>query len=314
MSKILVTGGSGFIGAKIVESLFKKGHQVRVYDNFSRGNKARLGHIINEIEIIEGDIRDVDLFTKSSKHIDTLIHLAYVNGTETFYKNPTLVLDVAIEGLISIKEAIRNNEIPDLILASSSEVYQSPNVYPTPEDIAFSIPSLGNPRYSYGLGKILQEFFLYHSDIGLDCLTIFRPHNIYGFDMGNQHVIPQLFSKALIAKKNNLQYLELQGDGSQTRSFCHINDFIIAFDIIFKNRKGKEVFNIGTTDEVSIKHLALEILKTLNLDIKLSFVDLPNGGTIRRVPDISKIEDLGFKQTVSLQAGLIDYYQKLMGE
>ena len=110
MSKILVTGGSGFIGANIVESLFKSGHQVRVYDNFSRGNKARLGHIINEIEIIEGDIRDVDLFTKSSKHIDTLIHLAYVNGTETFYKNPTLVLDVAIEGLISIREAIKKNK------------------------------------------------------------------------------------------------------------------------------------------------------------------------------------------------------------
>ncbi len=310
MKKILVTGGAGFIGSHIVRYFCSKGFEVKVFDDFSRGSNSRLSDLFDQIEIIEGNIKNSKELVEASRDIDTLVHLAFVNGTENFYKKPNLVLDVAIEGILSIKNAIELNQINDVMLASSSEVYQVPNIFPTPEEIEFSIPSLSNPRFSYGLGKIIQEFYLYHMKVELQNLTIFRPHNIYGFDMGNLHVIPELFNKAMSAQ-NSKGKLEIQGDGSQTRSFCHISDFISAFDVIFLNRTGKEVFNIGTAEEVTISHLAQEIARITEIELSSSNSSLPVGGTNRRVPDITKIENLGFRQQVSLNNGLRMYYENL---
>ncbi len=311
MKKILITGGAGFIGSHITRHLCTNGFQVTVFDDFSRGSNARLTDLQDNIEIIEGDIRNTDELVRASREIDTMIHLAFVNGTENFYKYPNLVLDVAIEGLISVREAIKKNKIFDVMLASSSEVYQVPNIFPTPEEVGLSIPSLNNPRFSYGLGKIIQEFYLYHLDADLKNLTIFRPHNVYGSDMGNLHVIPELFNKAFEAKVSS-QKMEIQGDGNQTRSFCHILDFITAFDLIFSNRSGKEVFNIGTSEEVSIGHLAGEIARITGNDLNFNHTTMPEGGTNRRIPDITKIENLGFHQSVDLEKGLKMYYQNLM--
>jgi len=311
VKKILVTGGAGFIGSHIARYFVANGFEVRVFDDFSRGSNSRLIELEDQIEIIEGDIRNTGELVRASRDIDTLIHLAFVNGTENFYKYPNLVLDVAIEGILSVREAIKQNNIYDVMLASSSEIYQVPNVFPTPEDVSFSIPSLNNPRFSYGLGKIIQEFYLYHMNVELKNLTIFRPHNVYGFDMGNLHVIPELFNKALGAKDSNHK-LEIQGDGNQTRTFCHILDFICAFDLIFLNRSGKEVFNIGTSEEVSIGYLAKEIARITGIELTLNHTNMPEGGTNRRIPDISKIENLGFRQEIDLKSGLYMYYQNLM--
>jgi UDP-glucose 4-epimerase len=310
MTKILVTGGAGFIGSHIVRYFFSRGFEVRIFDDFSRGSNSRLKDLHGDIEVIEGDIRNSKDLIKASRDIDTLVHLAFVNGTENFYKFPNMVLDVAIEGILAIREAIQKNQINDVMLASSSEVYQVPSIFPTPEEIPFSIPSLKNPRFSYGLGKILQEFYLYHMDVKFENLTIFRPHNIYGTDMGNLHVIPELFNKALIARKSKGK-LEIQGDGSQTRTFCHISDFISAFDLIYSNRSGKEVLNIGTSEEVTIGYLAQEIARIIEIDLSSSKTEIPVGGSIRRVPDISKIVNLGFRQMVTLNSGLRMYYENL---
>lgn len=310
MSKILVTGGAGFIGSHIVRYFVSRGLEVKVFDDFSRGSNSRLEDLGGQIEIIEGDIRNSKDLVKASRDIDTLVHLAFVNGTENFYKFPNLVLDVAIEGTLAIRDAIQANSINDVMLASSSEVYQVPSVFPTPEEIEFSIPSLENPRFSYGLGKIIQEFYLYHLSVELQNFTIFRPHNVYGTDMGNLHVIPELFDKALRARASKGQ-LEIQGNGSQTRSFCHISDFISAFGLIYSKRVGKEVFNIGTSEEVTVGHLAQEIAEITETQLSSIYAEIPLGGTFRRVPDISKIEKLGFQQKVSLKKGLRMYFEDL---
>ena len=307
MKNVLVTGGAGFIGSHIVRYFHENGFSVRVFDDFSRGGESRLKDLASSIEIIEGDIRNRQAVIDATKGVDTLVHLAFVNGTENFYKFPNLVLDVAIEGLLAVRDAINANGISDLMLASSSEVYQVPKIFPTPEEIEFSVPSIHNPRFSYGLGKIIQEFYLYHSTLDLKNLTIFRPHNIYDYDMGNLHVIPELFNKAINAKHTESK-LEIQGDGSQTRSFCHISDFISAFNLIFLNRSGKEIFNIGTSEEVSIEYLAQEIARICEIDFELKHTTLPAGGTNRRIPNIKKIENFGFKQNVNLEQGLNMYY------
>jgi nucleoside-diphosphate-sugar epimerase len=310
MAKVLVTGGTGFIGSHITRFLVKEGYSVRVLDDNTRGKNSRIGDVISEIELIEGDVSNFSLTETACKNIDTVIHLAFINGTSNFYNHPDKVLNVAIKGILSIASAISKWNIKDLILASSSEVYQFPDIFPTPENIQMVVPDLVNPRYSYGLGKIIQEYYSYHAMSELNNLTIFRPHNIYGSDMGNLHVIPQLFDKAIRAKEVGDEFI-VEGTGAQTRSFCHINDFIQGFALILKASKGKQVFNIGTSEEVTISDLAARIAKICDVNSSTLKSEMPAGGTSRRVPDISKLEALGYKPTVSLDDGLKKYFKQL---
>ena len=310
MTRVLVTGGTGFIGSHITRFLVKEGYSVRVLDDNTRGKNSRIGDVISEIELIEGDVSNFSLTESACKNIDTVIHLAFINGTSNFYNHPDKVLNVAIKGILSIASAISKWNIKDLILASSSEVYQFPDIFPTPENIQMVVPDLVNPRYSYGLGKIIQEYYSYHAMRELENLTIFRPHNIYGSDMGNLHVIPQLFDKAIRAKEVGEEFI-VEGTGEQTRSFCHINDFIQGFALIIKASKGKQVFNIGTSEEVTISDLAARIAKICDVNSSTLKSEMPAGGTSRRVPDISKLGALGYKPTVSLDDGLKNYFKQL---
>ena len=189
--KFLVTGGTGFIGSNISNMLAEKGYKVVVFDNNKRGKINRLKN--KNIKFIAGDIRDKKDLSKAFKGINAVIHLAYINGTKYFYSEPDLVLDVATKGLINIFDISIKNKIKELYLASSSEVYQNPSKIPTDEKEILKIPDIFNPRYSYGGGKILTE--LYGINYGrkyFNKLIIFRPHNVYGIDMGNEHVIPEL--------------------------------------------------------------------------------------------------------------------------
>ena len=310
MTKVLVTGGTGFIGSHITRFLVKAGYSVRVLDDNTRGKNSRIDDVISEIELIEGDVSNFSLTESACKNIDTVIHLAFINGTSNFYNHPDKVLDVAIKGILSIASAISKWDIKDLILASSSEVYQFPDIFPTPENIQMVVPDLANPRYSYGLGKIIQEYYSYHAIRELNNLTIFIPHNIYGSDMGNLHVIPQLFDKAIRAKEVGDEFI-VEGTGAQTRSFCHIDDFIQGFALILNDSKGKQVFNIGTSEEVTISDLAARIAKICDVNSSTLKSEMPAGGTSRRVPDISKLEALGYKSTVSLDDGLRKYFEQL---
>jgi len=299
--KILVTGGSGFIGSALAGNFIELGHEVRVLDNGSRGNLRRLKKYDSHFEYIEGDIRDSKKVDQSLKGIQVVYHLAFINGTDNFYRNPIDILDIAVQGMQNVLNSSSRDSLEQFHLASSSEVYQNPGVFPTPTDVPLVIPDVTNPRYSYGLGKIVQEFMLLHSP-HLDIRKIiFRPHNIYGPDMGTLHVIPELFEKVQKAKDGSLT---LKGDGSHTRSFCYISDFVEAINLIMTSSASNAIFNIGTTEEVSIHELALRILHELGVQIPLKFSETPLGETSRRVPDISGIRELGFKEGVSLVEGL----------
>jgi nucleoside-diphosphate-sugar epimerase len=300
----LVTGGTGFIGSALTRSLLEKGYNVRILDDNSRGNFRRLSDVINSLDIREGDIRNADLVSKSLVGVDVVVHLAYINGTINFYERPREVLDVAIVGMQNVLAAMKVNNVPELYLASSSEVYQYPDIFPTPENVPLVVPDPFNPRYSYGLGKIVQEFMAIHADTFLNRLAIFRPHNVYGPDMGYQHVIPELCAKIFKETSNRIV---LKGDGSQSRSFCHISDFVRGFELLLNADFERETFNLGTREEVSILHIARIISSTLGRELEFDSSVAPSGETNRRVPDISKIESLGFSQSVTLEAGVRDY-------
>ena len=304
MNTCLITGGTGFIGSALTRLLLERGFNVRVLDDNSRGNFRRLTNVMDSLDIREGDIRNADLVSKSLLGVDVVVHLAYINGTLNFYERPREVLDVAIVGIQNILKAMKVHNVPELYLASSSEVYQYPDVFPTPEAVPLVVPDPFNPRFSYGLGKIVQEFMSIHADTFLKRLAIFRPHNIYGPDMGFQHVIPELCAKIVAEKSNEV---ELKGDGSQSRSFCHISDFVQGFGLLLNADIERETFNLGTREEVTISHLAGVIASSLGRQLEFSTSVAPTGETNRRVPDISKIESLGFSQSMKLEAGVRDY-------
>lgn len=295
----LITGGAGFIGSNIANYLHNKGFKVLVFDNVIRGKFLRLN---KNIQFIKGDIRNQnDLKKCFKKKINAVIHLAYINGTKYFYTKPEVVLDVATKGLVNIFDLCIRYKINELYLASSSEVYQTAKKIPTNEKVELKIPDINNPRYSYGGGKILTE--LYGKFFGkkyFKRLIIFRPHNVYGHDMGNEHVIPE-FIKRIKLRSN---YFKIKGTGNETRSFIYISDFVRAFDIILNKGKHCEIYNIGTEEEVSIKNLARKIAKIYKKRIIIKNKNLAKGGTPRRCPDISKIKKLGFVQKISLEQGI----------
>ena len=192
----LVTGGTGFIGSNISELLVKKNYKVKIFDNNYRGSIAKIKKIKKKIKFIKGDIRNKDLLNKSLRNTDAVIHLAYINGTKNFYDEPVKVLDIAVKGIINVLDGCIKNNVKELYLASSSEVYQTPNKIPTSEKEPLKIPDVYNPRFSYGGGKILTELMgINYGRKFFNKLIIFRPHNVYGPNMGYDHVIPEFIQR-----------------------------------------------------------------------------------------------------------------------
>ena len=313
MKKVLITGGTGFIGSAIVNLLVNyKNIDVTVLDNNFRGNIKNLTHLKNKIKFKKCDIRNRRKLIKISREMDIIIHLAYVNGTKYFYSMPEHILDVGINGVMNVLEACKINNIKELFLASSSEVYQEPENIPTKEEqVVLKIPDIYNPRFSYGGGKILTELVgINYGKKFFDRLIIFRPHNVYGPSMGHEHVIPEFISKINLTN-NNSNVVKIEGSGKEIRSFIFIDDFVQAFDKIFKRGKHLQIYNIGTENKIKIIDLAHKIANIMNKKIFIRHKSIKKGGTTRRCPDISKIKKLGFKQKFTLDNGLentIKYY------
>jgi len=298
----LVTGGTGFIGSNICELLIKKNYNVKIIDNNFRGSISKIKGIKKNIKFIKGDIRDRKALDKALKNTDAVIHLAYVNGTKHFYSKPVLVLDVAVKGILNIIEGCIKYKIKELYLASSSEVYQTPNKVPTDEKESLKIPNIFNPRYSYGGGKILTELMgIHYGKKYFKKLIIFRPHNVYGNNMGNEHVVPEFINRF---KKLKDKFFKIQGTGNEIRSFIYIEDFVDAFNLILNKGKHLNIYNIGTSQKIKIKELVKKLSKIFEKTIIIKKTPLLKGGTNIRIPDISKIKKLGFKYKFSLDKGL----------
>jgi nucleoside-diphosphate-sugar epimerase len=307
-AKILVTGGSGFIGSALVKALVHTGAKVRVLDDNSRGRPRRLSEVEKNIEFIAGDIRDAAAVEKAALGMDEVHHLAFVNGTEFFYQSPDLVLDVGVRGMLNVIDACRKHGIGNLVLASSSEVYQTPPHIPTAEDAPLVVPDPQNPRYSYGAGKLISEVMAINFGRKyFERVLIFRPHNVDGPDMGFEHVVPQfalrLQSLAERQPSGRLRF-EIQGTGEETRSFCFVDDLVAG--VMAMREKGEHlgIYHVGTSEEVAIADLAQRIAEQAGREIELIAGKPAPGGTTRRCPDISKLSALGYKPRVPLSAGL----------
>jgi len=305
--KYLVTGGTGFIGAGLVKGLLAAGAQVRSLDNNSRGSEEKLGSAAKDVELVVGDIRDPSAVSKAVQGMDAVCHLAYINGTEFFYTKPELILEVAVKGMSNVIDACLQHKVPELVLASSSEVYQNPPSVPTDESAPLVVPDILNPRYSYGGGKIISELMaINYGRRHFERVLIFRPHNVYGPDMGWEHVIPQFILRAreLRGQEGKIVPFPIQGTGQETRSFIYIDDMIHGVLRVMERGEHLGIYHIGSGEEVTVETVAKEVARCFDLDIEVQPGRLCAGSPSRRCPDIAKLRELGFQTHFSLRDGL----------
>jgi dTDP-glucose 4,6-dehydratase/UDP-glucose 4-epimerase len=309
MRHYLVTGGTGFLGSALVRRLVAAGHAVRVLDDNSRGSSRRLTACLSQIELIEADIRNASAVAASLKNIDCVVHMAAVNGTEFFYRKPETVLDVAVRGMLAVVDGCRSNGVRDLVIASSSEVYQTPPIVPTPEAVPLVVPDVMNARYSYGGGKLISELIAMNYRVGFNRVVIFRPHNVYGADMGWEHVIPQFAVRAAAATRGaqgRVIDFAIQGNGSQTRAFVHVDDFTDGLLRVIEHGRDRTIYNIGNDEEITIAELARQVVAVFGCTARLRSGEAPAGGTDRRCPDITRLRALGYAPRIALADGLPD--------
>lgn len=306
--KYLVTGGTGFIGSALVRRLIKEGHAVRILDNHLRGVPERLRDVFDRVEIIEADIRESAAVERACRGVESVCHLAYLNGTKFFYEKPELVLDIGVKGMVNIMDGCVKNGVLEFILASSSEVYQTPPIIPTDETAPLCIPDPMNPRYSYGGGKMISELMAIHYGRKyFNRVLIFRPHNVYGPDMSWEHVIPEFVLRMKELCGDHLESMikfPIQGSGHETRAFIYIDDFIDGLMTVLSEGKHLETYHIGTMEEVTIQQLACEMGRLFNKDIEIISGKKMEGSPSRRCPDITKLRRLGFSPKISLREGL----------
>jgi len=298
MRTILVTGGAGFIGSALVRRLLKDSNNyVVVVDNLLTGHLGKLPES-NRLEFVKSDInerKDIAEIMTGYK-FDYVFHYAAMVGVTRTLNNPIKVLN-DIQGIKNILELSKNTGVKRIFFSSSSEVYGEPVEFPQNEK---TTPL--NSRLPYAIVKNVGEAFVkaFHQEYGLE-YTIFRFFNTYGVYQSKDFVI----SKFLLAAQNN-ETITLYGDGTQTRTFCFIDDNIDAtVKMAYDDHYVNDVVNVGNNIEISIKDLAHKIIKLTQSESKIVHLPpLKEGDMKRRKPDNSKMLSILNRDLLSLDKGL----------
>ena len=312
----LVTGGLGFLGSAVTRTLVGAGQRVRVLDDLSRGSERRLARHADAVDVVIGDVRNASTVRDCLSGIDTVCHFAGINGTRHFYERPAEVLEVGVKGIVNVLDGCLAQGVRDLILVSSSEVYQTAPAIPTDETVALTIPDPHNPRYSYAAAKIVSELLvLNYGRTHFDRVVVCRPHNVYGPDMGRAHVIPELAQRTfeLASGGPGPLALPIQGTGRESRALVYIDDFVDGMLHVLRLGKHLEIYNIGTDEEHTVEALAREIGRHYGRRVEIVPSDRRPGSTPRRCPDIAKLRALGFRPRHTLRQGLhetLDWYDR----
>jgi UDP-glucuronate decarboxylase len=307
-NRILVTGGAGFIGSHLCEKLLNEGNEIVCVDNFFTGSKDNIKNLLNNpyFEFIRHDIC-FPLYVE----VDEIYNLACPASPIHYQFDPVQTTKVNVLGSINMLGLAKRLKIK-ILQASTSEIYGNPTTHPQSEDYWGNVNTIG-PRACYDEGKRCAEtlFFDYHRQHKLD-IKVVRIFNTYGPRMhpNDGRVVSNFIIQAL-----NGQDITVYGDGSQTRSFCYIDDLV---DGIFRMMNANTGFtgpvNLGNPVETSVLDLAKLIIELTYSRSKIIFKNLPQDDPEKRKPDISlAINKLDWQPSVELEEGLlktIDYFKK----
>ena len=309
--RILITGGAGFLGSHLCERLLNEGHEVLCLDNFFTGFKRNVAHLLANpnFELIRHDVIDPFKF-----EVDQIYNLACPASPPHYQHNPIKTTKTSVMGAInSLGLAKRVNA--RVFQASTSEVYGDPAVHPQTEDYWGNVNPIGI-RSCYDEGKRVAEtlFFDYHRQNGVD-IRVVRIFNTYGPRMNpdDGRVVSNFIAQALRGED-----ITIYGDGSQTRSFCYVDDLIEGFVRLMNQDEVTGPINIGNPNEFTMIELAQKVIEKVGNNTKLTFHPLPGDDPKQRQPDITLAKKhLDWQPTVSLDEGLdrtIAYFRELLGK
>jgi len=313
MSKrVLITGGAGFLGSHLCDRFIKEGFHVIAMDNLITGDLKNIEHLF-KLEQFEFYHHDVSNFIHVSGDLDYILHFASPASPIDYLKIPIQTLKVGSLGTHNcLGLAMAKNA--RILVASTSEVYGDPLVHPQTEDYWGNVNPIG-PRGVYDEAKRFQEAMTmgYHTYHGLET-RIIRIFNTYGprMRLNDGRALPAFIGQALRGED-----LTVFGDGSQTRSFCYVDDLVEGIYRLLLSDYEQPV-NIGNPDEISIREFAEEIISLTGTDQKITYLDLPKDDPKQRKPDITRAKKiLEWKPTVSRADGLkvtYDYFKSLPEE
>lgn len=311
MKRVMVTGGAGFLGSHLCERLLAEGHEVLCVDNFFTGRRANVAHLVANplFELMRHDVT-FPLYVE----VDQIYNLACPASPIHYQFDPVQTTKTSVHGAINMLGLAKRLRAR-ILQASTSEVYGDPEVHPQTEDYWGRVNTIG-PRACYDEGKRCAEtlFFDYYRQHDLD-IKVVRIFNTYGPKMhpNDGRVVSNFIVQALQGKD-----ITIYGDGSQTRSFCYVDDLIEFFVRFMATEKGVTgPVNAGNPCEFSMLELAEMVIRLVGGSSRIVFHPLPQDDPRQRQPDIRLAKELtGWQPKVSLEEGLthtIDYFRSQLG-
>ena len=308
--KILVTGGAGFLGSHLCERLLDLGHNVLCVDNFYTGSQKNIAHLRDnrEFELMRHDVT-FPLYIE----VDGIFNLACPASPVRYQKNPVQTFKTSVHGAINMLGLAKRTGAR-FFQASTSEIYGDPTVSPQTEEYWGNVNPIGI-RSCYDEGKRAAETltFDYHRQFSLD-IRVARIFNTYGprMDMNDGRVVSNFIVQALKGKT-----LTVYGDGTQTRSFCYVDDLIEGVIKLFFADKVYEPVNLGNPVPINMLELAQEVIDLTNSKSKIELLPLPGDDPKQREPDIAKAKKiLDWQPKIDRKAGLqktVEYFKTLIG-
>ncbi|MEM6916282.1 MAG: UDP-glucuronic acid decarboxylase family protein [Verrucomicrobiota bacterium] len=306
MQRILVTGGAGFLGSHLCERLLNEGNEVICLDNFFTGRKKNIAHLLSNpfFESVRHDVIDPFKF-----EVDQIYNLACPASPPHYQYNPIKTTKTSVMGAINCL-GLGKRVKARVFQASTSEVYGDPEIHPQPESYKGSVNPIGI-RACYDEGKRCAEtlFFDYHRQNGVE-IRVVRIFNTYGPRMlpDDGRVVSNFIMQALKGDD-----ITIYGDGTQTRSFCFVDDLIEGFVRLMNHPTLTGPVNIGNPGEFTMLELAEKVLEKVGGSSKLTFHPRPGDDPLQRQPDITVAkEELGWEPTIDLSEGLdrtIEYFK-----
>lgn len=315
--RVLITGGAGFIGSHLCDSLVAAGSEVNILDNLSTGSERNIAHLKGKIQLNQGDIRDKELVEKLTKDADLILHMAAALGVDNILENPIESISTNFYGSeVVLNAALKYDK--RIIISSTSEIYGKNSKQPLSESDDRVIGTPQMLRWTYSDAKALEEatahFLFLTKELSVTTIRFFNtvgPRQTGKYGM----VIPRFVQAAFENKP-----LRIFGDGTQSRAFCHVHDVVRAIlGLSFEDRSIGEVYNVGGEKEISINSLANKIVAQIGSTSKIEYISYKDAYSagfedmVRRVPDISKINKvINWKPELSLENIIDDVARSLV--